>query len=293
MIYTQSCLRTFRKCPRLFKHVYLDLYRPIQEAEPLRFGTMWHELRDLYWTEGYAAAGRHSFDAQDGFDTSRLIAMLRGYHARWGEFIRSLDILGVEASFSFGNMAGKFDAVVREKGELWVVEEKTAAQVSDAYVQRLEIDPQCSIYFDAAERMYGQRASGIMYFVNVKPAIKPFKKTENVRLKKDGSPCANQRLEDETPEDYCTRLLETIAEKPEHYYQMFRVPRLAQDIEASREDVNATILDIGEETRWPRNNDACIHPFGGACAFLPVCANRADIDDKMLYRKADRPHEEL
>src|SRR5882762_1265544 len=83
MIYTQSCLRTFRKCPRLFKHVYLDLYRPIQEAEPLRFGAMWHELRDLYWTEGYAAAGRHSFDAQDGFDTARLIAMLRGYHARW------------------------------------------------------------------------------------------------------------------------------------------------------------------------------------------------------------------
>lgn len=301
-VYTQSSMRTWHKCHRLYQLSYIDLIRPVDMVEPIKFGALWHEVREAYWNGFSTAASvmRIIRAKEDPFFAVRIEAMLSGYAARWGAFIAGLRILGVEQKFSYeldGHLVhGKFDAVVREGGELWVVEEKTAKgdlELDSPYWRRLEIDPQCSIYFDAAERMYDQRPAGIMYFVNVKPALRPKKKAENVRIKKDGAPCAGQQLVDETPAEFQDRLLAAIAEEPERYYHMVRVPRLAADIEASRADVADTIADIESARRYTRNNDACIHPFGGACSFLPVCAGRASVDDIMLYRRAKTAHEEL
>jgi hypothetical protein len=33
--------------------------------------------------------------------------------------------------------------------------------------------------------------------------------------------------------------------------------------------------------------------FGRACGFFPVCTGAASLEDRTLYRKAERAHEEL
>lgn len=255
----------------------------------------------------------------DEFVMSKLLVMLRGYHERWNSYVNSLEVLGVEVPYEIPlinprtnkksltfMIQGKLDAVVREEGRLWVVEEKTAAEqlkIDSPYWKRLEVDPQCSLYYHAVERMFGEKPAGIMYFVNVKPQQKPLKATpdENRKYTKGTAKepprlHATQRDCDETPGEYAVRVAEVVSENPERFYQMVRVARLEQDIRESQIDVWDTAKAIREAKSsgiWLRNPDACVHPFGSSCSFLPVCTHRASLDDNMLYRKAVAQHEEL
>lgn len=355
-VLTQTAIRSFRKCPRFFEQYYEKLMRPTTVSDPLAFGTIWHELREVWWKAGEvnvaASQGmpeitihfqkseerdrivpalnkfaqiRESLSTRDDgaevdeFTLNKLLVMLRGYHERWNEYVNSLDVLGVEVPYEIplvnprtGKKSltfiiqGKLDAVVREDGRLWVVEEKTAGEMltpESPYWRRLEVDPQCSLYYDAVERTYGEKPAGIMYFVNVKPQQKPLKATpiENRKYtkataKEPSRLHANQRGEDETPSEYAVRLAKVVSESPERFYQMVRVARLESDIRESQIDVWDTAKAIREAKAsglWLRNPDACIHPFGSTCAFLPVCTHRASLDDVMLYRKAAAQHEEL
>lgn len=317
---TQSALRTHDKCPRLYNIKYIQLYRPTQTEEPLRFGDMWHQIREAWWRGRFAAAmakltelkSKTNEEQLDDFSLARLLVMLRGYHARWNEYVNSVEVLSVEAPFEIpltnpttGEVSesyvlrGKTDAIIREKGRLWVVEEKTAKGdlgPESPYWRRLELDPQCSMYYTAVQQTYGEVPEGIKYFVNVKTNLRPAKKTETIRLKKDGQPCAGQRLEDETVAAYAVRMQAAVMEDPDKYYKMVQVTRLEKDVVDSRMDVwhAAHAIFAAERTGiWRRNPDSCIHPYGSACAFLPVCAHRASLEDAMLYRKAEKAHEEL
>lgn len=340
-ILTQTAVRTFRKCPRLYEQQYVQLYRPVQVAEPLQYGDFWHQIREAWWKAGETKGpdglvinyqkgptGQARLDAAvsklaelkqapdvelDEFMLSKLIVMLRGYHERWAEYIDNVEIIGVELPFEIPlvnprsdresrtyKVQGKIDAVIRDSSGMWVVEEKTASEAlkpESAYWRKLEIDPQISMYYDACKKLFGEDPVGIRYFVNVKPQLRPLKKSENIKYKKDGSgPYANQRLEDETASEYAVRMAEAVADSPEKFYQMVEVARLERDIRESKIDVWDTAQSIRQSElsgTWLRNPDSCVHPFGSSCAFLPVCTHRASLEDPMLYRKADVAHEEL
>lgn len=323
-VITQSAFRSFRKCPRYYEQYYVQLYRPVVVADPLQFGTVWHDIREIWWNkrgderlsaalQRLAEVRDHPDNELDEFVLSKLLVMLRGYHERWFGYVESLDILGVEQQFEIPlvnprseresrtyKIQGKLDAVVRENGQLWVVEEKTAAddlKPESPYWKRLEVDPQSSLYYYAVKQMFGEQPAGVLYFVNVKPQYRPLKKTENIKMKKDGSgPYAGQRLADETATEYAVRMAGFVSENPEKYFQMVRVPRLERDIKESQIDVWDTAQAIRKAElsgTWLRNPDACIHPFGSCCSFLPVCTHRASLDDQSMYRKAETSHEEL
>jgi len=325
-ILTQTAIRTFRKCPRLYNYNYIQLYKPQIVTGPLQFGTVWHQIREVWWKApskmrmslALTELSNISKDPDlelDEFILAKLMVMLRGYHERWADYIDSLMIVGVEVQFEIPlinprtirgsriyTIQGKLDAVIREKDRLWMVEEKTAGEdlkPESPYWRRLEIDPQCSIYFDAIKQIYSEEPAGIMYFVNVKPQHKPLRETPDIIKKyKKGTNIlyAGQRAEAETAPEYAMRLSEAVAEDPERYYQMMHVSRLPQDIYESQIDVWDTAKAIREAEKsgvWLRNPDSCIHAFGSTCSFLPVCANRASISDTSLYRKSTEAHEEL
>lgn len=46
---TTSRLESFRTCPRLHKHRYLDGYRPAVDADTLRFGSLLHRGLEAWW----------------------------------------------------------------------------------------------------------------------------------------------------------------------------------------------------------------------------------------------------
>jgi hypothetical protein len=160
-----------RACQRLHKYKFLDGYRPAEEAEPLRFGSLVHEGLKGWWlapTDRLTAAMAAIGGEAEPYDRARAEAMLRGYDARWLEDTVLYDVLAVEEEFSTPlvnpetgsasrtwTLGGKVDAIVREKatGRVLLVEHKTTSEAigpGSEYWRRLRIDAQVSIYFDGA-----------------------------------------------------------------------------------------------------------------------------------------------
>ena len=105
---------------------------------------------------------------------------------------------------------------------------------------------------------------------------------------------ASMRENDETPEEFRARLRSDIGANPEKYYQRGTVVRLVDEEKDAAFDAWSVAGQIRESQlsgRWPRNVDAC-DTYGSFCAYWPVCAGEATIEDDARYRNADE-HEEL
>lgn len=319
---TQSSMRSFRACPRRYFYSYVLGIRPIRTDEPLRFGTLWHLMREEWWKtldlEHVLFMVPEPNEEFDEFVIAKLKAMLVGYHARYKDFAASIEVVAIEDKFAIPlvnprtgrtsrlfEVRGMFDLVFREQGQLWIGEEKTAAAgltPESPYWRRLEMDPQCSVYYDAATTKYKEAPYGVRYVVNVKTSKRPLKATTEIKMtkptKKDPEPrpYAGQRLVDETSDEFYNRIIADISEKPDVYFRMVDVPRSDKDVFESKCDVWDTARAIHEAEKsgvWLRNPDACVHPFGSSCSYLPVCTGRASLYDTMQYRQTETQHEEL
>lgn len=309
-VLTQSAVRAFRSCPRKYENTYVKLYRARAVSEPMYYGTLWHGIRENIWKK---EAIFWPLDI-DPYLLARLEVMAQGYIAAFGHWLEGVEIVSVEEPFRIKlvnprtdkasrtfELEGKLDGIVRENGQLWNCEEKTRGgdvDDDDPYWRRLEIDPQVSLYHVATQEKYGEAPRGTIYFVCVKPGIRPRLATpeDKRRYTKDGKLDARQRATDETPEEFKARLIEVVSKDPDRYFKMVRVPRLEKDLEDSRLDVWDTaqaIIAARNSGTFLRNPDSCIHAFGQCCDFFAVCTNRATLDDPLLYRKADSAHEEL
>ncbi len=309
-VLTQSAVRAFRSCPRKYENLYVKLYRARAVSEPLYYGDLWHGIRENIWKR---EAIFWPLDI-DPYLLARLEVMAQGYIAAFGYWLEGVEIVSVEEPFRIKlvnprtdkasrtfELEGKLDGIVRENGQLWNCEEKTRGgdvDDDDPYWRRLEIDPQVSLYHVATQEKYGEAPRGTIYFVCVKPSIRPKLATpeDKRRYTKDGKLDARQRATDETPEEFKARLIEVVSKDPDRYFKMVRVPRLEKDLEDSRLDVWDTaqaIIAARNSGTFLRNPDSCIHAFGQCCDFFAVCTNRATLDDPLLYRKADSAHEEL
>lgn len=316
-VISNSELRTFRRCAREHHFSYRLRRRTQQKAEALRFGTLLHVGLEAWWRcEGSAeerlGAGVHALRAgtSDPFDLAKAEAMLVGYTARWGD--EPMEVLAVEAEFDAAlrnpltgaesrtyRLGGKVDCIVKlPNGRVAIVEHKTTSEeigLGASYWRRVSaLDSQASIYHVGA-RSLGHDVEVCIFDVMRKPGQRPAKRTAEIKLKKDGQPYANQRLTDETPDEYRARVLDAIQEDPSRYFARGEVVRLEHDEQEAALDTWQTARLIREaevDRRYPRNPDACVR-FGRTCEYLPVCSGEAGIDDDTLFRTADAAHEEL
>src|SRR5690606_28569274 len=139
-----SRMKSARACLRHHKHRYLDRVRPVEDADTLRFGTLFHAGLEAWWLA--AQAGEPRLEAAlaavegeaDPYDRARARALLVGYDARW--CLVPMEVLGVEVEFKMPlvnpatgrtsplwTMGGKVDAIIRDElGRVLVVEHKTS-----------------------------------------------------------------------------------------------------------------------------------------------------------------------
>jgi hypothetical protein len=83
---TQSSIRCYRSCPRRYYYRYVRRARPLMDdAAPLRIGTMFHKALEVWWrTGGDALAALATLDvAENKYERAKMRAMIIGYHARW------------------------------------------------------------------------------------------------------------------------------------------------------------------------------------------------------------------
>jgi hypothetical protein len=188
---------------------------------------------------------------------------------------------------------------------LYLVEHKTAGEditPGSPYWKRLTLDPQISLYLEAAETL-GYPVAGVIYDVLGKPKLKPYQATPVDKrqytqpTKKEPVPrlYANQRDRDETAEEFGDRVLQAIMEKPDAYYQRQKIVRLQSERFESAMDTWHTASAIRESRRlkvFPRNPDSCFQYFR-ECDFYPICSGLTTADDPLMYKREERAHEEL
>lgn len=318
---TTSRLKTARRCAREHDLRYNQGITSAEDAAALRIGTGVHLVLEAWWQAERDVRLQSALDAlasyewADEYERVRAEALIVGYHTRWDDASDAYDVLGVEAQFRAPlknpetggtsrtwELAGKIDVIVRERatGRVLVVEHKTTSEdcsPGSDYLKRLVLDGQVSMYFVGAETVVGAPVDGCLYDVIRKPGLRPYKATPEDQRKytKAGALYANQRAEDETPDEFRARLFEAIAEDPVKYYARAEVVRLDGEVGEALFDVWQTARAMRDnELRGfhPRNPDACVR-YGRTCEFWPVCAGQASIDDEHLYRRLDDVHPEL
>lgn len=316
---TTSRLKTARSCQREHHYRYGLGYRPVDTDGVLRFGTLVHAGLEQWWLNRWDNARRlecalAALDGEtDPYERMRAEVMLRGYEARWSE--DRYDPIAVEAEFRgpvvnpatgkpsvTWQLAGKLDVLARhiDTGAVVVIEHKTSSEdvsTGSDYWKRLRLDSQVSIYFDGAAAL-GYQVDACIYDVLAKPGIRPLKATpveKRQTVKGTGRLYANQRENDETPEEYGVRLATLIAENPEKYLTRGEVVRLDDE----RKEAAADVWDLGRQIRdaelagrYPRNPDACVR-YGRTCRFFGVCTHEQSLDDPTRFERLDSPHTEL
>ena len=295
-VLTNSEIKTFRRCPREHHYAYRLGYRPVVDAQPLRFGTLWHAMQERWWVDrNLEATLAVTTGDVDAFDLAHARALMRGYHARWAD--EPIETIAIEAPFetelvnpdtgaksrSF-RIAGKVDGIVRINGHVCLTERKTTSQPLDAggtYWRALVLDGQISTYLDGA-RSLGHDVESVMYDVVRKVAIRPLEANKS-------------RTSPEIPEAFEERCIDTIAKDPERYYARGTVVRLLEEENEARSDrwqVAKAILFAESTKRYPRNVDACFR-WGRSCDYFDVCCGNASLENSTLFRRVDNPHEEL
>ncbi len=321
-IITATATKTFRACNRRYRYTYVDGLRPLIEPAPFRFGTLWHDGQESWWTgrEWQAPA-----DA-DAFDLAKARALLAGYSARWS--LDGIEVVAIEKPFCAplidGDgkqvrgwaIAGKVDGIIKQDGRLLLLEHKTTSvDVSPGsdYWQRLAIDTQISLYYDGAASL-GYQIEGCIFDVVKKPAIRdggevPILDADGLKQVVDADGQRVKTLKGEwrqtgdsakgyvvqtraeTPEEYEARCIEAIAEKPNEHFARAEIVRLDGELAAARNDLVQTVRAIEWATKhnaWPRNDAECF--AWGRCPYFGLCSGTGNESE---FRRVDDVHPEL
>lgn len=311
-VLTHSRLQSYRACPRRHYLRYEVGIAPEQDEIALRVGNAFHaakEAQDLGQDLQAAIAARGDLDP---LDMGLVAAMFTVHNERWAE--QALEVVATELEFDLPivnpatshesrlwRLRGKIDRIYRlPDGRLALSDYKTTTEDltpgSDYWV-RLSLSNQMNIYVIAA-RALGHDIQTILYDVTQRPLLRPYKKTpaDKIQLKRDGTPYANTRLQDETPFDYTVRVADAMRADPARYFARHEIARLDQDLEETRRELWSQQLTIREMQRsgtWYRNPEACISHF--RCPFLGICHQHIDATTPVPegFRKLDDVHPEL
>lgn len=186
-----------------------------------------------------------------------------------------------------------------------ILEHKSSSEdigLGSHYWQKLTLDAQISNYLVGA-RSLGYEPDGVLYDVLRKPTFEPYKATP-IADRKYTKPTkadptsrlyANQHETDETPEAYRDRILESIAENPDRYYQRGVVVRLEEEERDAAFDAWQTAEQIRlsrNAGRWPRNVDSCSQ-YHRMCDYWAVCSGETTIDDARFEKTETHPELEV
>lgn len=171
-------------------------------------------------------------------------------------------------------LRGRFDALaILLSNELWLVEHKTTSQLSDAYVNHLDIDGQATTYIWALQQL-GKPVKGVLYNIVRTPSIRQ-KKNESFQV-------------------FAQRLFDDYTERPSFYYttvQVRRNKRELKEFEIELSWIAAQIRRCMETNIWPKNEFSCMGHSGPRCEFLPLCLGQPGMEN--LFRKRGTLHPEL
>lgn len=311
---TTSELKCFRSCRKRYEFEYIRMLKPIETPKALSIGRQYHagiemllngesmeEIEGTLLMAEYVNADKNQIE-MNMFDCFLAVEMVRHFaeNSNW----QTWKIKAIEQNFEVptgdGNtLKGRIDGLIDVDGFNYLIEQKTASQLSERYIARLTyLDEQNVNYLYAYNKLreLGQiedkPIGGIFYNIIEKPLLKPLKATpqSELKYKKDGTLYASCRLKDETPQEYRERVRQWYAEG-NRMIQKY-ISRTPEEIERAMVEFNATVRDLNQakiDNTWYRNSNACnILP----CPYECKCICDDETTDEYFTTK-EKKNEEL
>jgi len=286
---TYSAAKTFKNCPRNFYWRNVRQLVPVgRDDNKLFFGQVIHRGLEMIY-HGKDGGGEISalinkaFPGRDGFKNKTMAAaMLDGYQARYRK--EPFRILAIEGSFTVPirnpkitgrlsrsfELSGKVDLVGLDSGGIFIIDHKTAAEITGDIIEKLPLDSQLNLYAVALSHLFKAHVNRAMYNIIRKARIKPKK--------------------NETDAEFETRM-DDIYSNPENYHREMVI--------LSDDDRKATMQDLWETTQhlleayrtdtWTRNTDRCFDYFR-PCPYFALCRSNNDqniLDNFYEHRPAN------
>ena len=283
-IWTHSRIKCRMNCPRLEHLRYEEELTPIRRREALTIGSAVHKGIETWSVQEALAEFNDIIPAdQDEYNELEIAkatveGMLTGYMRRFTPFENhrpemefSLPMIlasGKESKKYI--LAGKIDDIeITPEGD-WIVEYKTAGQLTGSYFERLYVDEQITMYVYAAVRL-GYDPIGVKYRVIRKPTIKP-RKGENMT-------------------QYTERLIAEYRDRPDFYFFEQKLYRTKDDLAAFEKSLRDRILDFDRAKKLGKNwmNTGHCSVYSG-CPYLPLCTKQNGAEAMYEHKAA---HEEL
>lgn len=282
-----SMRAAFKSCGRKVFYRYIAAIEPKRKSAALVMGTAFHKGLEHWrrapgWQRAMdlpiAAACDELVDGLRKLGTSeeditvyraQLAAYLTGYAARFGAFDGVGQLVEVQAfSDDSDGETGFLDSVIEdEKGQRWIVEDKTAARLPDEPTMRmaLRMNDQLLTYCHALAAK-GEPVAGVRF--------RQTKKTQTWQTKK------------ETVFQYAERIAQVYATDEECFREIVitfthdELERYAKHKERDNLDV-LQWLDVTDIERFPYNSSSCIGMYG-PCEYLTLCAHRRDAAERLF-----------
>lgn len=323
---TASRVARFKECRRRDFYENEMGLRPVSAAYVLRWGICMHGAIDALATGGLDAAIHyirlHEHFWSEPFTGRTLEVLITRYDDLWttnptfggaptiagiiaSEQVWSAPLRNPETPVSWAKsttweLAGKKDQRVKLcDGRRAILETKTTGHdiTDDRYWRRLRMDGQISMYM-LSEEDEPEPAETLVYNVIRRPTIAPLKATpeESRKYRKDGELYANQRANDEMPQEWADRLSIDIGGRPEWYFARREIPRLEADMAMFRQELWDVAKDIRAAqltNRWYRNVQERLCPH---CPFFDVCCGLIDLEQTPVpdgFEIIDDIHPEL
>lgn len=277
MILTQSAIKKFLKCRRLYWFRYCAEIVPNQQkTNALLLGSAVHKALEL-WYDGNTSddsIDNAGFDKLDPHDRTLGLAMVNGYFYRYHDepFTTTAQETRFDHELHPGvTLSGKIDAhILRQGKEHCLMEHKTATSVNQNYIQKLDTDFQCLFYLCFG----GTESQTILYNILEKASLRQKKSEARTEFE--------QRLKDE----YLTNTAR---------YMRFWLHFTYEDQRNFRKEILEIVHQITECYRrdvWHRNREACFPWMGRPCEYRELCY---DITNPTIQNKfhVEPAHQEL
>jgi len=283
-IWTQSRLKTWQICPYKEALRYREKLAPISIKRSLSIGTAIHKGLETWSIPAALEALRlpyaNSQEEQDENDLAEVTvkALLEGYskvfepfESHMPEYSFDLPMMNeYHHKSSSYRICGKIDDIATINDENWIVEYKTAGKLDGAYMERLYLDSQITMYMLAAKRL-GWKPVGVIYRILRKPQLRKGKT--------------------ESKEQFLNRLEKDIADRPDFYFTEQLLRRTDEDLEAFEKqlwDETHLANKLYKENKvYPHSANCNLY---GQCEYMPICTRQEGCE--ALYETRE-PNEEL
>ncbi|BFH12646.1 PD-(D/E)XK nuclease family protein [Paenibacillus melissococcoides] len=270
-VLTHTRLQTRKNCPKMDYWRNIRGLVPIRKKQSLNIGGAFHigmETRSVEKAVMYMRNSSVPANQEEAEELELAVAivegMITGALQRWPR-------LGIEnypeqkfevpifnpatgsASKSF-RLGGKTDELLRlEDGTWWLMEYKTASQIGQAYIERLDLDSQITTYIHGLQLKYPEIViSGVFYRIAKKPSIRQTKK--------------------ETFEEFRQRVIRDYQERPDFYFFEQQLYRSQKDLQEFREELwgfTQEYLFAKRSGIHYKNTSRCTEY--GRCPYIDLC----------------------